>query len=634
MIDNKIRKIRLKFNVKKILIRLFVFYLVVAIPLSVFAADNLGKVNGPLQTKDDQTNKDLPNKVNEINLKKYKTKYEVRIASLKDSITKKTDYITNFSYINESYKNNLINEFKTYQNSLDKFKVQVLDKGENPDTLFNNLTAKYKALTKKVFIYNYCNNLSQSVADSFLLLNSTKSFINNLDTINSGFPSKNDLLSSLNNSISSLNNLSNEVSDLIVSVDKLNFANYEKVFLLRKTFLDTYRLDFVIPYLAVSQNVLADTQSAILQSQGVSPTLSVISSSRSSIYNDNDSVANIKVKVLNYQNKALANIDVDLMAYDHSIKNQKEINNGFSSLDGNMEGAISNKENKEKELEKIGVSIIPLGIVKTNAQGVANFNLTSKTIARLSFKAVIKGKTIIIANNLVNVVRSVSIAEKGCLKSGGQWINDKCQCATDYRWNTESNKCEKVVSPAEQGCLKSGGKWNDNICTCPEKYIWNNTKYQCVSEEEVIEQCKKGGGDWTGKECKCATNYQWNTESNKCEKVISLAEQGCLKSNGKWSDNTCTCPEKYIWNNTKYQCVSSDELAVQCEKGGGKWDGETCECPEKYTWDSMEYKCVSIDELATQCEKGGGEWDGKTCICKEGTWNTESNKCESKTSKN
>ena len=75
--------------------------------------------------------------------------------------------------------------------------------------------------------------------------------------------------------------------------------------------------------------------------------------------------------------------------------------------------------------------------------------------------------------------------------TGGKiWMNNRCECRSNFYWNERLNQCRPVAtcSPGKQfdreidGCVASctGGKiWMNNRCECRPNFYWNERLNQC-----------------------------------------------------------------------------------------------------------------------------------------------------------
>jgi hypothetical protein len=520
---------------KKIAFKIFMICVLGIIPSFTFAVDT-----------------GIPNNGGTIFSTEIQT-YVDKVSGLQENISDKINLVSNFSYIGDSYRNTLITDLQAQENLVTSFETNVANgicisynssnslikralaagmsseggvkvcEVEDVAVLFESIIEDYKFLTKKLFIYSSCNTLSESIEDNFELLNSIRVFI---DTLN--LPDMETLNQSLTNSENNLNILVNQVSDLIVSVDSISLENYDEILTFRQQFLTQDYDNFIASYVLANEQVITDTEDAIARSGGISTILSTITSNVDTLNTDN--AATIEVSVQDYQSRLLADYEVQL----------------FANQDG----------------KTAGISINPSGVIKTDSQGVASFQFTATKSGKVNFNATINSIEIF-ANNLLEVILSITPEEQECIAGGGSWIKDACVCKDGFEWNVKTNKCEVVITPEEQGCLDTDGKWTGKECICPDGYEWNSKDKKCeiISsggggvDNPTQTECEEGGGSWIKDTCVCKDGFEWNVKTNKCEVVVSGPTQvECEKGGGSWIKDACVCPDNYTWNTKTERC--------------------------------------------------------------------------------
>lgn len=204
-------------------------------------------------------------------------------------------------------------------------------------------------------------------------------------------------------------------------------------------------------------------------------------------------------------------------------------------------------------------------------------------------------------------------AESNCVKGGGKWLNENCDCshknqgATKYEWNGKTcvltkdsqNAINNAANAAAQvranqaNCVDTGGSWVNNKCSC------NSQKFL----QDLV----------AGKTCKCIDGYRWNSDFKSC--VITDVEklkQICNKHGdiAHWSDfsSKCVCDNDELnvkmFDYDKESCVVDAEYtACVTKKSEATWNNGACNCNKTgYMWDKSKGDCVEGDELIQQRE--------------------------------
>ena len=543
-----------------------------------------------------------------------------------------TDVVPNFKYLSSPVKEKLTEKFNDYynkNNDISTTTIQSIPRSQR-DLFFKDAYTPYISLLKTRSIFSTYNELGSSIQDIVTLLNSTVLYIQNSAINTAQFQT--DIQTAKAQLNSYIDQINSDISNLNTTISSFNkdnpdsFAGFIDSSVQSKTILN----DSKTVYYSVKDDIVSLTVDAIRAVEIAYNGNSSIVASPNIIYSDGVSVSKVTVTVKNTLNNPITNRQVNLTTTNSGI-------------------------------------VISPESVYTNASGVAEFSITSTKDGYISLKATIADETLELSGT--NIINVISLANKGCIETGGTWTGETCICKEGYTWIEKDLKC---ISLAQIGCESTGGTWSGKICTCPKGYTWIEKDLKCISLAQIgcestggtwigiggggivvgacncnegytwVEAelkcislaqigCESSGGTWTGSTCSCPTGYTWSVSKLQC---ITLAQSGCESSGGTWTGSTCSCPSGYTWDNNNLKCVLSGGSTTPedaCNKEGGVWDKEnnTCICSKELVWDEKELKCVESSGITEEvCKNGGGEWDGKSCICPDETiWDEKELKC-------
>ena len=316
-------------------------------------------------------------------------KYVDKVSVIQNNISSTINNTRNFSYIPDVYIDNLIDDFNTYNTSLNNFAETVVNEicvsylkpdnvlikkamasspsGENCnltnlEIFFNETIKEYHSLIKKVFTYSSCDRLADLIQDNIILVNTVGDILRDND-----FLGNNDLEQSLEDRLDELNSLIADLELIVANIDSINYNNHAELTLLRKQFIDIDYVNLVEDYKIISNRIITNVQESLDLFGEISGEASEIISRQDSFYN-NERIP-VEVVVRDYQNNPLAGLDVKLSA--------------------NQNGQI------------VGINIIST-IAQTNSQGRAFFQLAVENPGSLSYKADVDGLEIS-ADDLVDI---------------------------------------------------------------------------------------------------------------------------------------------------------------------------------------------------------------------------------------
>ena len=554
--------------------------------------------------------------------------------------TKISGDILTLERVDEITKNRLLVDFQNYLSSLEAFSTDIIN-AEDQEQFFNDILEEYMALSKVLSMYKSNDSLFNLIESNYTLLNTIDAYIQDFNLpseVTALTQESRDVMDQLEADI--VNGVTNTNTGILYSSllsvnDELDFSDYQRIVIVSDSHLSSYKY-FKTKYLTESTQSINNINSILSSAAEFSPHRSSISTNRSSM--EINGFSTVSVKVLSYSNLPFENTELTLR-----------------SLDAN-------------------VTISP-AMQKLNENGVANFKIESKALGKINLEALIEGRVILSANDIIDVYEiseenSTMVASPGVIDIGEvskvtvivkdnsgrilrgirvgltvgnevlldfeSIITDKNGLAvfelTGNKYSTINISASlnqktllvegiiQVISPEEQACIDDArGTWKINVCDCGTGYVWNDNQKACITDEE--QACIDDSiGKWIDDKCYCGTGYAWDTD-----KCITQEEKDCNDDLiGKWIDDKCYCGTGYAWDTDK--CITQEEKACN-DDSIGKWIDDKCDCGSGYAWDTD--KCITQEEKdcnddvigiwkITICDCGTGyAWDTDKCITDE-----------------
>ena len=206
---------------------------------------------------------------------------------------------------------------------------------------------------------------------------------------------------------------------------------------------------------------------------------------------------------------------------------------------------------------------------------------------------------------IVHEGKCVSLPEKKCLQSDGEWNNGPCECPNN-KPRLDNGFCK--ACPADKPVFKDGQCKETPQQKCKKQgLIYDSAQDICITKAQ--RSCKASGGTWdNSKGCICPNNKP-RLDNGSCK--------ACPDSKPRFAGGACrSCIGNTKWDSTKRRCVAPPEPALtekqKCEKSGQNWNVQAKKCCPKGKI-VHEEKCVSLTEK--KCLKNGGEWKNGSCKC-------------------
>jgi hypothetical protein len=357
----------------------------------------------------------------------------------------KTNTIPNFNYLSKDIKNELLNKVNGYNEKNSGIVTTTIEKvpRDKRDLFFKDRYAPHISLMSGINILGDYNYLGESIQNVVVLLNSTQAYIqrSQIDTgrFVSGMQSAKTQLESYIDLIDS------DISVLYGIIRQFDnnhpdtFDSFIESSVINKQTFDSRK----VAYFEIKDSIVALAVEAIRAVEAASNGNSSIVASPNIIYSDGSSSSKITITVKNTLNNPIVDKRITL-----TTKND-------------------------------GVVITP-SATNSDIAGRADFTITSTVEGYISLTAIIENESLeLLGSNIINVK---SLVYKGCVETGGNWIDEKCVCPDDYNWDEEKLECvifEELIP--QKLCEQSGGTW-DEKCVCPDDYNWDEEKLECVKK--------------------------------------------------------------------------------------------------------------------------------------------------------
>ncbi|XP_011155890.2 multiple epidermal growth factor-like domains protein 10 [Solenopsis invicta] len=246
------------------------------------------------------------------------------------------------------------------------------------------------------------------------------------------------------------------------------------------------------------------------------------------------------------------------------------------------------------------------------------------------------------------------VSNDDCTAKNSECINNLCQCASGYIFNTDMTACVKVATNIYETCedtvqcsayLLNGAKCVKNVCVCGPGYYYLHGR--CNQYVGLFEKCKRDVDCYVNADfeastcnegiCNCRSGfyqreYRTCRREGKAEGDECTVDIDCTFGNATCNEFVCAIKSevdeivefssditltKRIWDKeTRVGDICTADKDCKAVKNSECGPTGTCRCARAYFASTTKTEC--IPELGEPCPTDASHIEKS--ICREGRW--------------